>query len=191
MSDPEVQRRFLGATRALRSELLLAAVDYGVALAVSGGDYDGALQILGWADRLVEQAYTQADQAPRTDSLADSPSRWPRPLIADIHALQDLGVEPPGFVPDESSRTLWIARLEKLAALGRAVEEFGVEPLGERVGDEFDEGVTLLGAIEDSYTLSLSTDDQQRSRRMAPEELAQRLEAAREAFTWDGEVAFP
>lgn len=166
-------------------------MDYGVALAVSRHDYDGALQILGWADRLVEEAHAEAAQSPGTDPSADSASRWPRPLIADIDELQDLDIDPPASVPDDASRKLWIARLEKVAALGRAIEEFGGEPLGEVVGEEFDEGVTLLGAIEDSYVLSLSTDEHRRGCRMPPEELAQRLEAARAAFTWDGEVVFP
>jgi hypothetical protein len=182
--DGDARERLLVAMRALRTELLKAAVDYGAALAVSDGDYRGARQILEWLESLAGEALTGARDFQVASAGGGSEDSLER-LVDSLRELEDVLVDPPGDIPKEDEEADWRERLERLAELGRAVEQFGVEPLGEIIGEAFSEGVLLLGAVEDSYVLSLSPHEGLRALRLSPEELAQRLEAARIEGTWD------
>jgi hypothetical protein len=163
----------------LRVGLLKVSVEYGVLAAIRAGEYGYARRILGWLEQRIASGML-ATLGHNEEAL----ERWPAMLrdgVLDAEAAGgELGGEllaPPG--------TGWLEELERLVVRARAVEEFGVEPLGEVEGQQAGAGVTLLSAIVDSLVLALSDDSSRRALSMTADQLYGRLEAAEQEGAWD------
>jgi hypothetical protein len=184
------------AVVALRTELLSAATSYGIWSALAAGDSVGVehwRHWLQWLEQLADRANARGRELTQKVGLTvtdTSRDRWPTQLV---ELLKDFRPTEPWTVSDETTSwdAEWSHRRERLARRARDVEEFKGKPLGEIEGEEFGEGVALLGAMEDSLTLVLAKDENVRASRWGAEEIYGLVVAARKQGVWDAIVDGP
>lgn len=181
---------------ALRAELLSAATGYAVWSALASKDLIAVADLrdwLHWVEQLADKVHARRRElnseigVPMTDQAS---LRWPAQhlkLLDDYEAADtEFGSDLTSSWDDE-----WSDRRERLAERARSVEELNGKPLGEIEGQEYGEGVALLGAVEDSLTLLLSEEEETRGRRWRPREMYRRLVAAQRQGVWDVLVDVP
>ncbi len=184
--DPETSKRLLAAMGLLKGEFLKDAMDYAASLAVGAGDLPRAQEILESLGQMISEIQ-RPGESEQPGSARPAPD-WVQSLVDEVEGLRERGVVSRREIPGERTGP-WVERLERLVFLARAVEEFGTEPMGEIRGEEYSEAAALIGALEDSYVLSLSADPTRRARRLTTEEVMRRIKAVRAEGAWDPNVA--
>lgn len=187
-TEPEAAQRMLVAIADLRVELLHAATGYGLASAMSAG---GNVRIrewrewLEWTEGLVERVWVRAEELRRMmgeDADREDAPDWPAQLLESVRHFEESGAEPSGELWAAAN---WREALERLVERARTLEELKCEPLGEIEGQEFGDGVALLGAVEDSLVLVLSDDENKHDLRLSSEEMFDIVLAGRSEGVWD------